>query len=152
VYRTASEGKRAAGTSGVPGLTRRAGLEAHHTLELAEGAEEGAAAEERRGTAGTRETAALIGRGAGGSEFVLDGLERDEASAAALDAAVDDQLHRCDVVQEDGPAHGKLEVETFRERAAGIEEYASAGEIDGVTGTGVEDAAAPDQLPLQVQL
>src|SRR5690349_16966708 len=36
--------------------------------------------------------------------------------------------------------------------AAGIEEDTTAGHIDGLAGSGIEDTPAPNQLPLHIQL
>ena len=55
-------------------------------------------------------------------------------------------------MQQHRPGDRQFDVQSLREVASGIEKDAAAGHVDGLSDACFQDAPAPDQLPLHVQL
>src|SRR5262249_16452440 len=136
----------------VPVRPACSGVFLHPLLQLAERAEYSGRGEDRRVIACRYDNDVTMLRGnTGSAKFMLHGLDRNQPPRGALNLTGDQELNRGDVVQQDRPRQGNPHVQPLREIPAGIEHDSTAGEVQGVANSRIQNASATDQLPFQVK-
>ena len=77
--------------------------------------------------------------------------DRQAAALGAHDVTDGLELKGCHVPQQDGPGNGELDAQSDSQLTVGLEKQASATEINGGSGSGIQRLAAVCQLPAHAE-